>query len=147
MRDEPELIDGGIAIDDRGQLIFANDFRLDEYKRFYLIKNHKDQFVRAWHGHKLEAKAIIVVEGAAVVGAVKVDNWDSPSKDLVPHRIVLSSKKPAVFLIPSGFANGIMSLTADTVIAVFSSSTVEDSRGDDYRFPSRLWDIWSVEER
>jgi len=147
MLTEPVLIDGGIAIDDRGQLIFANDFRLDEYKRFYLIKNHEARFVRAWHGHKLEAKAIIVVEGAAVVGAVKVDNWTTPSSDLVPHRVVLSSKKPTVFLIPAGFANGIMSLTPTTLIAVFSSSTVEDSRGDDYRFPSRLWDIWSVEER
>ena len=144
---EPKLIDGGIAVDDRGQLIFANDFVLSEYRRFYMIKNHSPQFVRAWHGHKLEGKAIVVAEGAAVVGAVRIDDWDNPSSSLVPHRHVLTAKKPSVLLIPPGYANGIMTLSEGTIVCVFSSSSVEESRGDDYRFPSRLWDIWGVEER
>ena len=144
---EPRLVEGGIAVDDRGQLIFANDFVLNEYRRFYMIKNHADQFVRAWHGHKHEGKGIVVAEGAAIVGAVRIDNWDDPSPAAVPHRYVLTSKKPSVLLIPPGYANGIMTLTADTIVCVFSSSSVEESRGDDYRYPSRLWDIWNVEER
>lgn len=144
---KPELIEGGIAVDDRGQLIFANDFDLSAYRRFYMISNHADQFVRAWHGHKKEAKAIVVASGAAIVGAVAVDNWEKPSSSLVPYRHVLTAKKPAVLLIPAGYANGIMTLTPGTIVCVFSSSSVEESKGDDYRFPSRLWDIWGVEER
>lgn len=144
---EPRIVEGGIAVDDRGQLIFANDFVLSDFRRFYMIKNHSPQFVRAWHGHKLEAKAIVVAEGAAIVGAVRIDNWDKPSPTLVPHRHVLTAKKPSVLLIPPGYANGIMTLSAETIVCVFSSSSVEDSRGDDYRFPSRFWDIWGVEER
>jgi dTDP-4-dehydrorhamnose 3,5-epimerase-like enzyme len=144
---KPELVDGGIAIDDRGELIFANSFAIADYKRFYVIKNHTAQFVRAWHGHKREGKAIIVLEGAAVIGAVKIDDWDSPDKNLEVTRVVLSSKKPSVFRIPPGYANGIMTMTADTVVLVFSSSSLEDSMGDDFRYPARMWDIWQVEER
>lgn len=144
---KPELVDGGIAVDDRGELIFANGFPVADYKRFYVIKNHAAQFVRAWHGHKREGKAIVVLEGAAIIGAVKIDDWDSPSANLEVTRVVLSSKKPSVFRIPPGYANGIMTMTADTVILVFSSSSLEDSMGDDFRFPARKWDIWQVEER
>jgi dTDP-4-dehydrorhamnose 3,5-epimerase-like enzyme len=144
---KPELLEGGIAVDDRGQLLFANSFRLSDYKRFYFIKNHAPSFIRAWHGHKKEAKAIFVTEGAAIVGAVEIDDWENPSPSLQAHRVVLSAKKPSLFLIPPGYANGIMTLTPETVVCVFSSSTLEDSAGDDFRFPARQWDIWTVEER
>jgi dTDP-4-dehydrorhamnose 3,5-epimerase-like enzyme len=144
---KPELVEGGIAVDDRGQLLFANSFRLADYKRFYFIKNHSPSFIRAWHGHKKEAKAIFVAEGAAIVGAVEIDDWETPSASLEAHRVVLSAKKPSLFLIPPGYANGIMTLTPETVVCVFSSSTLEDSAGDDFRFPARRWDIWTVEER
>ena len=40
-----------------------------------------------------------------------------------------------------------MSLTDDAAVLFFSSSTLEESRGDDVRFPPRLWDPWQVEER
>jgi dTDP-4-dehydrorhamnose 3,5-epimerase-like enzyme len=147
MNSQPTLIEGGIAVDDRGQLTFANDFNLSNYRRFYMIKNHSSQFVRAWHGHKLEGKAITVVEGAAIIGAVQIDDWSNPSSSLTPARFVLSAKKPSVLMIPPGFANGIMTLTENTIVCVFSSSSLEDSQGDDYRYPSRLWDIWTAEER
>lgn len=144
---KPEIIDGGIAVDDRGELIFANTFPLREYKRFYVIKNHAPQFVRAWHGHKREAKGIVVLEGSAIVGAVQIDDWGNPSDDLEVTRAVLTSKKPSVFRIPPGYANGIMTLTPGAIVLVFSSSPLEDSMGDDFRFPARKWDIWQVEER
>lgn len=144
---EPKLLEAGIAVDDRGELVFANGFPLGEYKRFYFIKNHAAQFVRAWHGHKKEGKAILVVEGAAVIGAVQIDDWDSPDPQAKVHRVVLTSKKPMMYCIPPGFANGIMTLTAGAVVCVFSSSTLEESAGDDFRFPARLWNIWTAEER
>jgi dTDP-4-dehydrorhamnose 3,5-epimerase len=40
-----------------------------------------------------------------------------------------------------------MSLTADAKLMFFSTSTVEESRGDDYRYDARHWDPWQVEER
>ena len=143
----PRLIEGGIVIDDRDQVIFANDFDFKSIKRFYMISNHKEGMVRAWHAHKKEAKYVLVVNGAAIVGAVKIDDWDNPSKWVKVDRYVLSCKKPSLLYIPAGFANGFMSLTSDTQIIFFSTSTIDESKGDDFRFDARYWDIWEVIER
>lgn len=147
MQDQPKIINGGIAIDDRGQVCFVNDFNFADVKRFYQVSNHKQGFVRAWHAHKNEAKYVYVCSGAAIVGAVEIDDFDAPSKDLRAHRFTLSSQKPSVLYIPAGYANGFMSLTDDTIIQFFSTSKLEDSLNDDYRFDARYWDIWQVEER
>ena len=53
---EPTLIDGGLSVDDRGQVAFANGFDFEGVKRFYLVSNHRQGFVRAWHAHRREAK-------------------------------------------------------------------------------------------
>lgn len=141
------LLSGGLASDDRGVLRFVNGFDLLEYRRFYLVENHQPSFVRAWHAHKLEAKAVTVVRGAAVVAAVRIDDWDNPSRDLEVMRVVLAAQSPTVMEIPPGYANGFMTLQADTQMMFFSSSTLEESLGDDFRFPARHWDVWGVEER
>lgn len=143
----PSLVEGGTAIDDRGQLVFSNEFDFKGIKRFYMVSNHKEGMVRAWHAHKKEAKYALVTNGAAVVGTVKIDDWENPSKWVKVDRYVLSAKKPLLLYIPAGYANGFMSLTSDTQIIFFSTSTLEESRGDDFRFDARYWDIWEVIER
>jgi dTDP-4-dehydrorhamnose 3,5-epimerase len=144
---KPVLIAGGLAVDDRGELGFVNDFRFENVKRFYTVSNHRQGFVRAWHGHRREAKYVTAVSGSALVGAVAVDDWESPSRDLPVGRFVLSAHKPSVLYIPPGYANGFMSLTQDLKLMFFSTSTLEESSGDDIRFDSRYWDIWQVVER
>jgi len=141
------MMAGGLAADDRGELGFVNDFRFEGVKRFYTVANYRQGFIRAWHGHKREAKYVTAVSGAAVVGAVRIDNWDEPSRDLTVDRFVLSAHKPSVLYIPSGFANGFMSLTADLKLMFFSTSSLDESQGDDFRFDARYWDIWQVVER
>jgi dTDP-4-dehydrorhamnose 3,5-epimerase len=136
-----------VATDDRGHLRFVNNFEVEKYQRFYLIENYQAGFVRAWHGHKLDGKAFFVTRGAALVGAVRIDDWDSPSTNLTVDRVVLSSEKPAVFEIPPGYANGFMALEYATQVLVFSMMPFDQAADDDYRFPARHWDIWSVEER
>ncbi len=142
-----EFLPGGLAVDDRGSLKFINDFSLAGYKRFYVVENHKQGFIRAWHGHKHEAKAVVCLQGSAIVAGVKVDDWENPSPELPFERFVLTSAKPGALLIPAGYANGFMSLTADTILMFFSSSTLAESAADDIRFESRLWDPWKIEER
>lgn len=145
--EKPRMLQGDSAVDDRGKLAFVNDFNFEGVKRFYVVSNHMAGFVRAWHGHRNEAKYVTVVKGSAVVGAVAIDDWEKPSKDAEVHRFVLSEDKPAVLHIPAGYANGLMSLTPETKIMIFSTSTLDESRGDDVRFDSRYWDIWKVIER
>ena len=147
MINEFSQVAGGKAFDDRGSLTFINDLDLSQFKRFYIVENHARGFVRAWHGHKKEAKAVVVVSGSALVAAVKVDNWESPSKDLKVERVVLSAEKPAALLIPAGYANGFMTLTESAKVMFLSTSSLEESAGDDFRFDARLWNPWNIEER
>src|SRR3954469_7116128 len=109
--ENPVLIPGGLAIDDRGAVGFANDFNFDQVRRFYTVSNHRSGFVCAWHAHRNEAKYVTAVKGSAVIGAVPVDDWEHPSKDTPVNRFVLSEHKPSVLFIPKGYANGFMSLT------------------------------------
>lgn len=143
----PHLLEGSVAIDERGEVGFVNDFDFVGVKRFYWIRNHRSGFVRAWHAHRREAKYITVVQGAALIGAVKIDDWGNPSKDSKVWRYVLSAHKPSILQIPSGYANGFMSLSEDTKVIFFSTSTLEESQVDDVRYPPEYWNIWTVEWR
>lgn len=144
----PKLLGGKIATDDRGSVSFVNDFDIEKagVKRCYWVRNHQQGFVRAWHGHQYEAKYITVIHGAAIIGAVNV-NFGKADKSAQPVRYVLSGTLPQVLHIPAGYANGLKTLTADAIVLVFSTATVEESASDDVRFPAHFWDIWKTEER
>jgi dTDP-4-dehydrorhamnose 3,5-epimerase len=144
---QPVLYTGDVAIDDRGQLAFVNDFDFAGVRRFYIVGNHRQGFVRAWHGHRREGKYVTAVAGAVLVGTVAIDDWDRPSRDLPVGRYVLSAEKPRVLFVPPGYANGFMSLTDDARVMFFSTSSLQESAADDVRFDARYWDIWTVEER
>lgn len=146
---EPAFLDGGgLSVDDRGEVGYVNGFTFQGVKRFYVLSNHRQGFIRAWHAHRNEAKYVLVVRGAALVGAVKIEgNWLAPAKDVKVFRAVCSAKKPAVLYIPPGHANGAMSLSDDASIMYFSTASMEETKGDDVRYDSRYWDIWNVEER
>ena len=96
-----------------------------------------------------EAKYVYVSKGSAIVAAVKLDDVDNPSKDLPINRYILSDLKPQVLFIPPGHANGFRPLQRDTRIIFFSTSTLQESKGDDYRYPADYWgkDVWEVENR
>ena len=62
-------------------------------------------------------------------------------------KFVLSAKKPTVLFIPSGYGNGFMNLEEGTSILFFSTKTLDESLGDDIRFPFDTWNIWSDDFR
>jgi dTDP-4-dehydrorhamnose 3,5-epimerase-like enzyme len=144
---QPRLIEGGLVVDERGLTSFVNAFDLASIRRFYVVSNHAQGTVRAWHGHQKEAKYVVALKGSALVAAVQLDDWERPSQSAEMHKFVLSEHKMAALFIPSGFANGFMSLTPDTQLMWFSTTTLEDSAADDFRYPSDYWDIWKVGER
>jgi len=146
---ELHLIPGGIAVDDRGALTFANDFNFYGVKRFYQVQNFSTSTIRAFHGHLHEAKYIYVAKGSAIVAAVELDDIESPSKNQKVNRFILSDKSPQILFIPPKYANGFRPLEEDTRILFFSTSSLEESKGDDYRFPVDYWgkEVWEVENR
>lgn len=147
MMEEARWIKGGLAVDDRGEVGFVNEFDFRNVKRFYSVTNHRSGFVRAWHGHRHEAKYVTVVRGAMLICCVAIDNWENPSPSLTVQRFVLSDKTPSVLYIPAGHANGFMSLTEAAKALFFSTSTLQESLKDDIRFPADRWNPWTIEER
>jgi len=145
--EDPVLFKGGLSVDDRGSVGFVNDFDFKGVKRCYTVSNHERGFVRAWHGHRREAKYVMAVTGAFLVCCIKIDNWEKPSKDLPVMRYVLSDVAPSVIYMPAGYVNGFMSLTEGGKLIFFSTSALQDSLNDDIRFPARYWDPWHIEER
>jgi len=143
----PQLVEGGLSVDDRGEVGFINGFDFDKVKRFYWVSNRKSGFIRAWHAHKQEAKYVTVVQGDALIGAVEIDDWDKPSRDSKVWRYTLSERKPSVLYIPAGYANGFMSLTSKTRLMFFSTSTIEETKGDDIRYDAHYWNPWEVVHR
>lgn len=136
------LIDGGLAVDDRGKLSFVNDFDFKDVKRFYVVENHEKGFVRAWHGHKKEGKYVYVSKGSAIVAYVSLEGeWEL-------NRFVLSADKPQILFIPPGNYNGFKTLTDDAQLFFFSTSTLEESKDDDIRQPANKWKgVWEIEQR
>lgn len=133
-------LEGNIFADDRGFLRFVNDFNFENVKRFYQVENHKKDFIRAWHGHKKEGKYVYVVKGTALIGAVDLETENI-------SKFILSSQKPSILYIPPGFANGFKNLEDDTIMMFFSTSTIEESKGDDIRFEWNKWNIWEDDYR
>jgi dTDP-4-dehydrorhamnose 3,5-epimerase len=136
----PKIILGGIAVDDRGSVSFVNDFNFSDIKRFYMVENHRVGFIRAWHGHEKEGKYVFVAKGAALIGAVEMNSSD-------PKKFILSDKSPRILFIPPGYANGFKTLEEGTRIIFYSTSTLEESLGDDIRFSFDHWDIWKEDFR
>lgn len=139
---KPRLIKGGLSVDDRGLVGYVNHPQFKSIKRLYFISNHEQGFVRAWHGHKHEAKYVMAVQGSVLMGVVKIDNWESPAPESQVQAFALSDSEPSVLYIPKGYANGFKTLTSDAKLLVLSTARLEDSLLDDYRFNARYWNIW-----
>ena len=144
---KPFIINGDLSVDDRGELMFVNHFNMELVKRFYVVSNHKHGFIRAWHAHKFESKYVFIVNGTALISTVLIDDWNNPSSDLAIDKFVLTAKKPSILYIPNGYANGFKTLSSDTKIIFFSTSTLGDSIDDDYRFDAYKWNPWEIVER
>jgi len=142
--EKPKIIAGGLAKDERGQLVFANDFKMSDIKRFYMVENSSLDVVRAWHGHAKEAKYVFVVSGSALVAAVFLDDLKQPNKKNEIHKYIFSADKPQILYVPPGYANGFRSLEPGTKVIFFSTTTLEESKNDDFRFPVDYFgmEIW-----
>lgn len=143
---EPTIIEGGLAVDDRGQLSFANNLAGFEIKRFYQVHNHQQGFVRAWHGHTTESKLVWVIQGAIILRTISIQDTIPPVHS---PKFVLSFSKPQLLFIPKGYYNGFKTLTQDTSVMFFSNKTLAESKNDDIRLP---WnhagsDTWDIEQR
>jgi dTDP-4-dehydrorhamnose 3,5-epimerase len=134
-----KLIKGNSFTDERGTLRFVNDFHFEEIKRFYTITHPDTSVIRAWQGHKIEAKHFFVSRGKFLICWVEPDNWDNPDKGLKVNKEILDADNPQILIVPAGNANGFRALEPDSTLVVFSDLTLEESAKDIYRFDSSYW--------
>ncbi len=139
---ETKLVIGGLSVDDRGSVSFVNNFDPKELgiRRQYIVRNHQQNYIRAWHGHNKESKYVMAISGTALIGTV---NFETEKIE----KFILSSEKPSILYIPNGFANGFKTLTENSILMFFSTSTLEESLGDDIRYPYDKWNIWEPDYR
>lgn len=142
---ELKILKGGLAVDDRGSVRFVNDFDFKNVKRFYQVENHRRGFIRAWHGHQKEAKYVYVTSGSALVGVAPLDSQKGDLTNV--KKFVLSDKSPSILYIPANNFNGFMNLEENTRVIFFSTTTLEQSLGDDIRKEYDYWDIWQEDFR
>ena len=137
----PKIIQGGNFSDYRGTISYVNDFSFKNIERFYIISNSDENPIRAWQGHKLDSKNFYCINGSFKIHFVKIDNWDSPSKDLNIETVIVSASESKIVHIPSGYANAIESLETNSKLISFSTLPLANVSDDDVRYTLDYWKI------
>jgi dTDP-4-dehydrorhamnose 3,5-epimerase len=144
-------MESDIFCDDRGYVSFWNDFNLQEksIKRFYIVENHKSDYIRAWHGHKEEEKYIFCLQGACEIVSFYKEDWDIyNNQNPIPvyfssslcdisyfsayKKYFLSDKSVSYVHVDKNSIHGIKTLRPDTKLIIFSTMTIEESKADFY---------------
>ncbi len=136
---KPKIIQGGNFADHRGSISFVNDFSFSDIERFYIISNSNGNPLRAWQGHKLDAKNFYCLTGSFKIHFIKIDNWENPSKDLTIETVLVSESDSKIVHIPAGYANAVESLEENSKLISFSTLPLTNVNEDDVRYPSDYW--------
>ncbi len=137
-----KLIEGNNFSDERGGLNFFNTFDMTEIIRMYEISPSDLRTVRGWQAHQNEKKWFYCNSGSFVVNLIEIDNFEIPSRSIVPKRFELDSKKPRILEISGGYATGFRANEENSKLIVFSNFSLEASKEDDFRYDV---DQWSAE--
>lgn len=137
----PKIIQGGNFSDHRGTISYVNDFSFKDIERFYVICNSDENPIRAWQGHKLDAKNFYCLRGSFEIYFVKVDDWDHPSKDLVVQHVTVTASDSKIVHIPAGYANAIVSLQSESQLLSFSTLPLDQVKDDDVRYETDYWSL------
>ena len=127
------ILSGGIHVDQRGQLLFNNNFDATQVKRLYILENLRE--IRAWQAHRVEQRWFSCIEGSFLIRLIEVDNWDHPSRNLPALNFTLYSGVLDVLHIPSGYASSIEALDEKSKLLVLADYKLGDNQ-DEIRFAS-----------
>ena len=136
---KPEKISGSTFVDDRGKMTFNNNCSIEGFKRTYIITGHGGM-IRAFHGHRKESKIMQCVRGRMRIVLVNMDDENDK------YTFYLTDNGDCI-KVPAGYYNGLQHLTSESELLVYSDSTTEESKGDDYRLGWDFFgeDVWSME--
>lgn len=129
----PIVIKGTSHTDDRGTILFNNEFTATEVKRIYFIENKDTEFVRAWQGHKIEQRWFSAVQGSFEIKLIEVDDWENPSKNNLIHFFILNANQLDVLHVPKGYISSIQSLEETARLMVMADYSLGEIK-DEYRY-------------
>ena len=130
---EPKLINGNCHSDQRGTLLYNNDFDASLIKRIYIIENESPQFIRGWQGHQIEQRWFSVVSGKFKIQLIEIDNWEKPSVNLEAFTYLIDSEKLNVLHVPKGYVSSIQSLELNSKLLVMADYLLGEIK-DEYRY-------------
>jgi dTDP-4-dehydrorhamnose 3,5-epimerase-like enzyme len=131
---KPTIVQGNVYMDKRGSLFYNNNFNATSIKRIYFIENKNTAMVRGWQGHKIEQRWFSVVTGKVKIQLIKIDNWEAPSKKLVPKEFILDATVLDVLHIPKGYITSIQSIEKYSKLMVMADYVIGEIE-DEYRYP------------
>jgi dTDP-4-dehydrorhamnose 3,5-epimerase-like enzyme len=129
----PNIIKGNKYSDNRGTIIFNNDYDASQVKRIYFIENIDTHFVRGWQGHKVEQRWFSVLNGSFRINTIAVDNWENPSKTLVFEMFELHANNFDILHVPMGYITSILALEENSKLMVMSDYKL-GAIDDEYRY-------------
>tara|TARA_B100000900_G_scaffold416277_1_gene450958 strand:- start:35131 stop:35589 length:459 start_codon:yes stop_codon:yes gene_type:complete len=138
---KPKLIKFSEFTDYRGSLFHNNDLDLSEVKRTYSVVNPKNYTVRAWHGHQIEEKLVLVEKGIFDIFLISFDDVKQNNNTKSVIKFTLKPNSSALY-IPKGFYNGSINIEKNSSIRYFSSTNIEISKQDDFRILPKDIDVW-----
>jgi dTDP-4-dehydrorhamnose 3,5-epimerase-like enzyme len=133
MEKSATIIKGNSHSDDRGTLVFNNDYQATEVKRIYFIENKDTSFVRGWQGHQIEQRWFAAIQGSFKICIRAIDNWENPSKELPFEPFVIYATSFDVLHIPKGYITSIQSLEENSRLMAMSDYSL-GTVSDEYRF-------------
>ena len=142
MIQRPTVIQGGQHKDDRGTILFLNEFDMTPVKRVYYTEHSSTAIIRAWQGHKIERRWFFCVQGTFQVKLVKIDDFENPPDHPEVETFTLSKEEPKVLAIPSGYANGFKALQEDSLLMIFADRHFGEEPQDHYKFDNTKWAVW-----
>ena len=77
----PQFIKGKSFKDNRGQILFNNDFDLKNVRRFYETENINFDYIRVWKGHTTESRWFFVTKGVIKISVSSFDKNGKLCKD------------------------------------------------------------------
>ncbi|MFC3159074.1 WxcM-like, C-terminal [Chryseobacterium arachidis] len=129
----PDILEGGKYFDDRGSLLFNNNFDASEVKRIYFIENKDLSFIRGWTGHQIEQRWFSAVHGSFTIRLAKLDSLNNLDKNVEIVEFELNSLQFNVLHAPRGFATTIQATQNDSKLMVMADYLLGEIK-DEYRF-------------
>lgn len=135
---QPKIISGNLFTDDRGTVLFNNDFDASQIKRIYIIDNQDVKTIRAWQGHRIEQKWMAPVSGKFKISVVKIDHSEIPDRACEVLEFIVSAESLDVLHIPAGYANSVQSIEENSKLLVMADHHAGEV-SDEIRFESNYF--------